>query len=217
MKTPNETLRKILVACGMLASLLYLVINILIPMNYPGYSYSAQVISELSAVGAITRDSWIFWMNFYSVFCIAFGFGIWLSAGGRRTLQIIGVLMVLSTVIGIFWPPMHQREDLAAGQGSTTDTLHIVFSAITVLAFLLMMAFSAGVFGKKFRIYAIGSLVLIIFFSILTSLESPKMEANLPTPLLGVWERIGIGLYMLWMAVFAFLLLNQRDLKKAAV
>ncbi len=217
MKAPNETLRKILVSCGLLASLLYLGMNIFIPMAYPGYNYSEQAVSELSAVGATTRNSWIFWANIYAVLSIAFGIGIWLSAKGKRSLQIVAALMVVSAAIGLFWPPMHQREDLVAGKGSTTDTLHIVFSAITVLAFLLMMAFSAGVFGKKFRIYAIGSLVLIIFFFILTSLESPKMEANLPTPLLGVWERIGIGLYMLWMAVFAFLLLNQRDLKKAAV
>ncbi|WP_332733756.1 DUF998 domain-containing protein [Flavihumibacter sp.] len=216
MKAPNETLRKILVSCGLLASLLYLGMNIFIPMAYPGYNYSEQAVSELSAVGATTRNSWIFWANIYAVLSIAFGIGIWLSAKGKRSLQIVAALMVVSAAIGLFWPPMHQREDLVAGKGSTTDTLHIVFSAITVLAFLLMMAFSAGACGKKFRIYAIGSLVLMIIFLGLTALQSPQMEANLPTPLLGVWERIGIGLYMLWMAVFALQLLRQHDRKKGA-
>jgi hypothetical protein len=37
------------------------------------------------------------------------------------------------------------------------------------------------------------------------------MEANLPTPWMGVWERIGIGVFMVWVVVLATALLRARD------
>jgi hypothetical protein len=35
----------------------------------------------------------------------------------------------------------------------------------------------------------------------------PGVGANQPTPLLGVWERINIGVFLLWMIVLAIVLL----------
>ncbi|HEV8286443.1 MAG TPA: hypothetical protein VGQ09_19175 [Chitinophagaceae bacterium] len=39
-------------------------------------------------------------------------------------------------------------------------------------------------------------------------IDSPNIEANLPTPWIGVWERINIGVYMIWVMVLAILLLR---------
>jgi hypothetical protein len=48
-------LRKILLVCGILAALLYVGSDILAAMRWEGYSYTAQTVSELRAVGAPTR------------------------------------------------------------------------------------------------------------------------------------------------------------------
>lgn len=104
---------------------------------------------------------------------------------------------------------MHQREVLAAGGGSLTDTLHIVFTMVTVPLMLLVMGFGAAAFGKQFRLYTIVTILLVIFFGILTGLQSAQMEANLPTPWMGVWERISIAAYMVWVVVFAIILLRS--------
>lgn len=104
---------------------------------------------------------------------------------------------------------MHQREVLAAGGGSLTDTLHIVFTMVTVPLMLLVMGFGAAAFGKQFRLYTIVTILLVIFFGILTGLQSAQMEANLPTPWMGVWERISIAAYMVWVVVFAVILLRR--------
>ena len=49
----------------------------------------------------------------------------------------------------------------------------------------------------------------MLLFGALTGLALPQMEANLTTPLIGVWERICIGAYMLWVIVLAIILLRR--------
>ena len=49
----------------------------------------------------------------------------------------------------------------------------------------------------------------MIVFGVMTGLQSPQLEANLPTPWIGLWERINIGVYMLWVVVLAVLLLQK--------
>jgi hypothetical protein len=202
--------QKSLLFCGILASLWYVAINIIAPMQYPGYSISSQTVSELSAIAAPTRPLWVLLCIFYSMFVIAFGWGVWRTASGDRHLRIVGALFMLDGFIGFFWPPMHQREVLAAGGGTLNDTLHIVFAFVTVLLMILAIGFGAVIFGKKFRFYSIVTLVVMIAAGIFTGIDSPKISANLPTPWIGIWERINIGVYMLWVIVFAILLLQKK-------
>lgn len=204
-------LNKLLFTCGILSSLLYVAANIFVPMQYPGYSLASHTVSELSAIGTPTRQLWVQLLSVYSILVISFGWGIWRSAGSNRRLRIVGICIMLYAIVGIFWPPMHQRDVLAAGGGTLTDTLHIAFTFITVPLMLLGMGFSASSFGKIFRAYTIISLVIVIVFGVLTGLASPRMEADLPTPWMGVWERISIGAYMLWVVVLAVILLRMRD------
>ena len=44
---------------------------------------------------------------------------------------------------GVFWLPMHQRAVLAAGGGTMTDTLHIVWAVVTSLLFMVALGFGA--------------------------------------------------------------------------
>jgi hypothetical protein len=74
---------------------------------------------------------------------------------------------------------------------------------------MLMMGFGAAALGKRFRLYSIASFVFFMVFGTLTGLDGPKISVNLPTPWIGVWERINIGIFMVWMIVFAILLLRR--------
>jgi len=40
----------------------------------------------------------------------------------------------------------------------------------------------------------------------LTFLEAPRLQANLPTPWIGLWERINITVFLLWVGVLATVL-----------
>ena len=45
-------------------------------------------------------------------------------------------------------------------------------------------------------------------FGVLTFLEAPNVDKNLPTPFIGLWERINIAAFMIWLLVFATILLR---------
>jgi hypothetical protein len=109
---------------------------------------------------------------------------------------------------------MHLRETLAAGGGTISDTMHIALGAVTEVLYLLALGFAAAALGKKFRIYSIGTFVILLFFGVLTVLEAPGVAANEPTPLIGVWERINIGVFLLWVIVLALMLLRESQTKR---
>jgi hypothetical protein len=205
--------RKILLVCGVVSSLLYVAMTVFVAMQWPGYSSLSQTISELSAIGAPTRSLWVLPGAFYTVLVTAFGWGVWKSAGPVRALRIAGGLIVAYGALGLVWPfaPMHLREVLAAGGGTLSDTMHIVLASVTVLLMLLAIGFASTALGKRFRLYSIASLAILATFGALTFLDAPGVAANLPTPWLGVWERINVGVFLLWVVVLAVTLLRVKD------
>jgi hypothetical protein len=202
-------MRKILLLCGILSSLLYTAMNVFVAMQWPGYNSASQTVSELSAIGAPTRNLWVSLAWPYTLLVASFGWGVWSSARGNRPLRATGGLLMAYGLIGLFWPPMHLREVLAAGGGTLTDTMHLVFTLVTVLLMLAAMGFGAAAFGLSFRVYSIATIVTLALCGALTSLDMSRVQANLPTPLIGVWERINIGVFLLWIVVLATTLLRR--------
>lgn len=202
-----------LLLCGIFSSLLYVAMNIFVAMRYPGYNSVTYAVSELSAIGAPTRSLWTSWAFVYTFLVMAFGWGILRASDGNRAVRMMGILILVYGALGFGWhfAPMHQRDVLAAGGGTISDTMHIVFSFVTVFLMLIAIGFGAAAFGKTFRLYSIISLVTLLIFGILTGLEAPGIDANQPTPMIGVWERINIGIFLLWVIVLALVLLKRRD------
>ena len=99
---------------------------------------------------------------------------------------------------------------LAAGEGSLTDAWHGILTFGGALCYLLAMGFGATAFGKRFRLYSIATMLILVVFGVLTGLDQPQLEANLPTPWMGLWERIDIFATMLWIVVLAIALLRAK-------
>ena len=197
-------LRKTLLACGLVSSLFYVAMNVIVPMQYDGYSSMSRAVSELSAVGAPTRPLWVSLAIVYSVLFAAFGWGVWTSAGRSRPLRIVGGLIIAQAVIGLFWPPMQMRGE----PFSLTDALHIAFAVVTLVFMLAGMGFGAAALGTTFRIYTVATIAIFLVFGTLTGFDGARLAANEPTPWIGVWERINIGAYMLWVMVLSIALLR---------
>ena len=214
LRHDTVTMRKALLICGILSSLWYVAINIFVPIMYEGYNMVTLTVSELSAIGAPTRILWVLLAMLYPLLYAAFGWGVLKSAEGSRALRIAGSLIIIYCIMNFYWPPMHRREVIGAGGGTLTDTLHITWALITVLFMMILMGFGAAGLGKKFRLFTIVTFVIFIIFGVLSGMESPGIQANLPTPHLGIWERINIGAFMLWVIVFAIVLLHKNELHK---
>jgi len=200
--------RKFLLFCGVLASLLYIAMNLFIPPLYEGFNCVTQTVSELSAVDAPTRPLWFVLGIIYTLLVAVFGWGVFKSAGEKGSLRIVGILMFLHGVLGLTWSPMHQREVLAAGGGTFTDIWHLVMATVTVLLMFLSIGFGAAAFGKGFRFYSIATIIVFIVFGVLTFVEAPNVDKNGSTPYIGLWERINIAAFMVWMLVFSAILLR---------
>ena len=192
--------------CGIASSLLYTVM--MWAIRYEGYSFISQVPSELTAIGAPTERLWALLGPVYTLLIAAFGWGVWRSAGRNRAVRIMGGLLLAYASFGILWPfaGMHQREVLAAGGGTLSDTMHVVLGGVTVFLMFLAIGFGAAAFGKQFRLYSIVSIVVLLAFGALTFVEAPRLGANLPTPWIGLWERINISVFLLWVVVLAAVL-----------
>ena len=209
--------RKILLASGIGSSVLYVVMNVVAAMRYPGYDSVSQTVSELSAIGAPTRDLWVAAAMLYEILIVAFGIGVWMSARHRRRLQVVAGLLLAYGIFNFWWPPMHQREVIAAGGGTLTDQLHLVWAGVAVLFMFLFIAFGATGFGTRFRLYSIGTILVLLFFGALTFPSTDAIATGQPTPWVGVWERINIFMYLQWIAVLAIRLMREKRVAHRSV
>jgi hypothetical protein len=208
--------RRLWLGCGIASSLLYVAMNIVVPMRWPAYRSASQTVSELSAIDAPTRPLWVPLGIVYTLLVAAFGWGVRSSAGRNHLLRIAGNLLIVYGLFGLAWPPMHQRDVLAAGGGTLTDTLHITWAMVTVLLMLAAIGFGAAAFGPRFRVYSVTTIVVLATFGALTTRDAPRVGANLPTPWTGVWERINIGVFLLWVIVLAIALWPAHKTKVSA-
>ena len=198
-------MKKALLACGLLSSMLYVATDLLGALRWDGYSIAAQAISELTAVGAPTARLLEPFYVAYALLFTAFGLGVWASAGQHQRSKLTAVCLTAIGLLGIFaWPffPMHMRGDAR----SLTDTIHLALGGVDVVLLALAIGFASTRFGARFRIYSQATILVMLLFGGLTSLYVPRVDAALPTPYLGILERLCIASYLLWIAVFSTLL-----------
>jgi hypothetical protein len=197
--------RKILLFCGILSSLLYVAMNILGAMQWDGYSSRSQTISELSAIGSPSRMLWIWLGILYQLLVILFGWSIWDSAGQERSLSMAGGFLLAYGVLGLAAPlfPMHLR----GVERTLTDTMHKVLT-VTVVLMLSAIGFGAAALKKRFYLFSTATILVLLVFGALAGLDVPRIDANLPTPWVGVTERIAAGAFLLWVVVLAVALLR---------
>jgi hypothetical protein len=209
-------MRKVLLVCGILSSILYVATDILAAMRWEGYSSASQTVSELIGINAPTRPLVVPLFVIYSILVIAFGVGVWRSTDRRRALRLAAIGLagkeVLGLVVTLFFP-IHLR----GVQRTLTDTMHGMLTMIGVLFMLLALGSAATAFGERFRLYSIGTILLLIAGGIMAGLDASRIAANLPTPWMGVWERMNIFAYMVWAVVLAINLFRAKGLPSTAV
>ena len=206
-----------LLICGIISTILYVIATILGALKWPEYDSFSQSVSELIAVNAPSAPLVIPLFLIYSLLVFAFGIGVWLSADNKKSLRIVAVLIIAKEVLGVIatlFAPMHLRSD----ETSSSDTWHIILTAVGVLLCMFpAIIFSARAFGKGFLIFSIASIIVFLVFGALAGMDGAKIAENLPTPYTGVWERINIFIYFIWVNVLAINLLRQNNNKHKTV
>jgi Protein of unknown function (DUF998) len=206
--------RKILLVCGILSSLLYVaMVTVIGPMRWAGYSLRSQSVSELFAFDAPSRPRLIPLGITYQVLVTAFALGVWISAGRNRWLRVSGAFLFAYGVVGFAAPfsAMHTREYLEKNGPATTESVHKLLAGVTVFLMLLAIAFGAAALGKRFRLYSIATIAVLLTFGALTLPAASNIEKNLPTPWMGLEERINILVFLVWVVVLAIALFRTQS------
>jgi hypothetical protein len=197
---PRLSARTVLLACGIASSIAYVFANIAAGATFEGYSITGQTISELSAIGAPSRGVWLAFGIPYDLLLVAFGVGLW-----RCGPRVSAACLIAIGALGPFWPPMHLRGSVI----TLTDTLHVVFASVVSILTLVAIGAGASAIGRRFRLYSIVTFAVMIVCGALTFRLAPGVAANLPTPGIGIYERIVVGGFTVWVAVLAIALLRE--------
>jgi len=209
--TAKATHVRVLLACGVLYGVVYFfAADVIAASVYDGYSRMDQAISELSGTSAPTRWFLTAMLPIYTVLTVAFGIGVRRSAEGRRSLRVVGDLLIASGVTGLAWLafPMSSREDIVEGPMSINDVGHLVLSGLTGVLVLSTLWFGAVTFGHRFRLYTLlTAAAVVVFGGVLTSMQGANVPD--PTPWMGLYERVGLYGFYLWLAVLAIVLLRE--------
>jgi hypothetical protein len=169
------SLKETLLICGILSSLLYVAATILGAIQWKGYSSTSQTVSELIAINAPSAPLVVPLFLTYSVLMFAFGLSVWRSSGQKRVLRIVACFIVGKEVLGLaatLFAPMHMR-----GQETTlSDTMHALLTGVGVfLCMFPAIGLGATAFGKQFRLYSIGTMLIFIVFGIMSFLDGNCM------------------------------------------
>ena len=196
-------LRRALLLCGVLSSLLYLATDVIGGLSYDGYSFVSQAVSELMAIGAPSEHLVDPLFIAYGLLVAVFGIGV-MREGIRsgRALRVTGAVLIGYAILGLTGPTlfeMHQR-----GTSSLPgDRAHIALTAVLVLLVLAAIAVAASALGKRFRAYSIATLSAMVLAGVTSGAYGARLAAGEPTPGFGVVERIAIYASLLWVAALA--------------
>src|SRR5687767_4871707 len=194
-------LRRLLLACGVFASVLYVGIDVLAAILYAEYqSFTSGMISELMASGAPTERLVDPLFLLYGVLMMAFWVGVWLS-GREKRLRITAGLLFAYAALGLLGPTVFEMNVRGSGGDPTADVLHIAFTMVLVLFIFASVGFGASIRGRRFRYYSFATVLVLVVFGALSALAAGEIGSAEPTPWLGAMERINIGAFLLWVVV----------------
>lgn len=200
-------MRRLLLICGIVAALCYVITDLAGAALYPDYSLTNQAVSELFAIGAPTSRLVVPLFTLSSVLLAAFALGVWLSSGQSRLVRLMAAMFAGSALVGVvLWNvfPMHMRGEAPA----FTDTMHLILATNPFVLLSIVLAVAA--FGGGFRVYTLTTIVVMLLPAVFAFQYAPEVQANLPTPGLGLAERVGQYAYALWQSVLAIVLLRRR-------
>lgn len=208
---------RLLIAGGTIGPLLFMVVILIEGATRPGYDAWTMAGSALS----LSSQGWMQIANFLISGLLIFGFAIGLrqvlreSRGALWTPILIGAVGIGLMLAGIFVTDPALGYPPGTPPGPTVSTtlhgaLHwfvgglVVFSCLPASSFVLARRFASDAHGKKgWMLYSVvsGILMLACFgaFAITSMHNGPA----------GLWERISLGLGMVWMALVALQFLRQ--------
>ena len=182
---------------GIGAVVMYIFATIYGGYLYPNYSHISQDISQLTSTKSPIRDLMNPIFLFYNLLVIGFGIGLYKfdkNNLSRLASVFIIVIGVLGAIVLLF--PINTRGTSITFVG----IMHIVLiSIISLLSISANLLFWTTYKKSNFRLMAKISLVAGIAFLV----AGPIAATNVTSPYAGLFERITIGIFLLWIVTIS--------------
>jgi hypothetical protein len=191
---------KALVAAVIVAVAVYGVGDLVSGLLYDGYSFKDLGISELTAFGSPVRPLMVTVVLVHMLLGLPFAVWLW-RVGDRKSLRWIGRLLLTTAVLGV---PTHTVFAMSSRgmEGGFNDIGHIILTNVYLLLITAAIVLSAVAYRGWFRLYAGGTLVVLVGFGAVAWVAIQGIEQNV-TPWAGAFERINAYTTFAWLIVLA--------------
>ena len=210
-KAPKSTILLILLACGALASVIYVIIDLIGAASYPGYKHAAQAISEMSAVGAPTADLLAPYYHGFSILFVAFAVGVYLAGSRQHALRRSAAFMFAVASVGTGLSRF--RMNMRGAARTFSDTMHLIVAAAAMVLLSGAMLSASKAFVRSFSLYSQSTVAIMVALFVLTLGDAAAVAANAPTGLMGIAGRICVGAWLPWIFILSLKLLKERGFK----
>lgn len=205
-------LRKILICCGIAGPVLYVITAIVGAALRNDYSHIVNAISELISNGAPNKAVLDVVFNIYNALLLAFAVGAFsILKNSPRICRVAMGLLIGVQILSFSWGffPM----DPLGAEATLAGTMHNVLGGIVALATIIMpLLMGLGLrqvdgFQGYTKYSFISSAVIFVFGLMGVVLAGQDVQ------LFGLFERITIGAYEVWIFVTALTLLKTETFK----
>jgi hypothetical membrane protein len=185
-------------AVGIAAVALYVGTTILGGVLDPQYSHVRNAVSELTGSTAPDRALLAPLYIGYNLVMLGFGYALFRAAGSGILFPVAVVLFTIAALSGIGQVTVF-RMDSIGDTPSTAGAGHLVLAGVSSLLCLAI----AILYGIAFR--GVPALRRLSRYSFATAaglvLTAPLAVGSIGTDVMGLFERITIGVFMLWIVV----------------
>jgi hypothetical membrane protein len=185
---------------GIAASLVYSSTVIAGGFLRPGYSQIRQAISELSMDGAPNKELILALFTLYNILLMIFSFSIY-KQHQNKLLKASAALLFLVGLSGLMMNIFPQ--DPINSTATLFGILHFVFAGAAAIGTILAIFFGGVGFemvsaDKNFKLISLFLGFLVIVFGGMTPIAINTFASTF-----GVFERITIFSFILWLAIFS--------------
>lgn len=206
---------RLLLACGVIGPLLFIVVFLIEGATRPDYSAWHHYVSSLSLGG----QGWIQIANFIICGILVLGF----ATGLRRVLCpgkgctwgpiLLGIFGLCLIGAGIFvTDPLLGYPPGAPGTVTLHGTYHNIlslfaFTSLVVACFVLARRFASDPAWRGWAFYSIATGIVVVVFFVLSADLTTSPDPNAPA---GLLQRISIITGWSWIALVALRLMSKR-------
>lgn len=164
----------------------------------PQYSHVADAISELTGSTAPDRAVLAPLFIGYNLILLGFGYALFRAAAGGILFPVAVVLFAIGALSGIGQVTVFRTDSVGTAE-TTEGMIHLVLAGVSsvlclAIAILYGMAFRGVPAVRRLSRYSFATAAGLV-------LTAPLAAGSIGTAFMGLFERITIGVFMLWVVV----------------